>query len=221
MSGSSNSGLFGIDTRRWTGLWDVQQDRRKTEHVTSRNSNRKGWWRKKTKRSQAPQCTGNFTSCEICLSSRCHRMKKKKSWVCLELRATSHEHSRLVWLTVYSVRVNVLLSAVFLSVKMVKHTQIIYITKTEVTPFYYKYTICITKEYLELGITNMFVFQGRYRFLAIKEIDDQYLKVSAKYNLFKILFTWIFLLLYILPLNDNILLSTPLHVLVTLVCLQI
>lgn len=147
--------------------------------------------------------------------------KKRKSWVCLELRATSHEHSRLVWLTVYSVRVNVLLSAVFLSVKMVKHTQIIYITKTEVTPFYYKYTICITKEYLELGITNMFVFQGRYRFLAIKEIDDQYLKVSAKYNLFKILFTLIFLLLYILPLNDNILLSTPLHVLVTLVCLQI
>lgn len=36
--------------------------------------------------------------------------------------------------------------------------QIIYITKAEVTPFYYKYTICITNEYLELGITNMFFF---------------------------------------------------------------
>lgn len=137
MSGSSNSGLFGIDTRRWTGLWDVQQDRRKTEHVTSRNSNRE----KKN-------------------DPRLHNVQATK------LRATSHEHSRLVWLTVYSVWVNVLLSAVFLSVKMVKHTQIIYITKTEVTPFYYKYTICITNEYLELGITNMFVFQGRYRFFS-------------------------------------------------------
>lgn len=165
MSGSINSGMFGIDTRRWTGLWDVQQDRRKTEHVTSRNSN--CFDTHKKKRSQAPQCTGNFTSCVICLSSRCHRMKKK-SWVCLELNPSVWHESHFTWTQQARLTDSLhprlglcLLSAVFLSVKMVKHTQIIYITKIEVTPFYYKYMICITNEYLELGITNFCYFFSR------------------------------------------------------------